>query len=103
MRDPYLLTPPYARSDFTPEDMAYMDAFCSGSDKMEIPLRLALFISPIYLLVPKLLHKMKGRIDIFEVMDVSFTFRPSGFLSPLSFIKGRPSFGEQETSPSPTY
>jgi hypothetical protein len=43
-----------------------------NSDKSELPLQvhLALFISPLFLLIPKSLHKLKGRTDMFEVMEV---------------------------------
>ena len=52
--------------------MEQLNKFCSNSDKLELPIRLALFISPLFLLSQKSLHKMKGRIDIVDVMKVSF-------------------------------
>jgi hypothetical protein len=67
-----LLTTLCTRSDLTIEDIKYLEKFCSGSEKLELPLRLGLFISPLYLLIPISLHKMKGRIDIIDVMEVSF-------------------------------
>lgn len=42
----------------------------SNVDKLDLPLRLALFISPLFLLIPKSLHKLKGRVDVHELIEV---------------------------------
>lgn len=50
--------------------MEQLRKFSSNSDQRELPIRLALFISPLFLLHPKSLHKVKGRIDVVDVMQV---------------------------------
>ena len=49
-------------------------------DKITHPLALylTLFISPIFLLIPKTLHKSMGRVDFYKIMKVSFR-KPNKF------------------------
>lgn len=60
------------RSVFNNDDYQYLLTYCKSSDKSELPLRLALFISPIYLLMPKCLHKLKRRVDFFSLIEVNY-------------------------------
>lgn len=69
-----MLTPFYISSIHSEDDIDYVQNFCGNIDKSQLPLRLALFISPLYLLVPKLLHKTTGRAELLEVMEVSLSF-----------------------------
>ena len=82
----FSITQIYPRSDLTADQISYLNQFCNGADRDELPLHLALFLSPLYLLLPKSLHKMKGRIDIFDVMEVRFRQRPFGVHLILGFI-----------------
>ncbi|KAF8812613.1 hypothetical protein BYT27DRAFT_7207620, partial [Phlegmacium glaucopus] len=56
-------------SGFSHDDLEYLRIVASSSDKLEVPFRLALFISPLFLLIPKSLHKLKRRVDFFEVIE----------------------------------
>jgi hypothetical protein len=67
---PYLLLKP--RPKYGKGDMEYLAKFCPNTDKSELPLRLALFLSPLYLLQNDLVYKKKGRADIFEIIEVGF-------------------------------
>jgi hypothetical protein len=62
-------------SGFSHDDLEYLRIVASSSDKLEVPLRLALFISPLFLLIPKSLHKLKRRVDFFEVIEVRLVLR----------------------------
>lgn len=87
-------------SDLIQDGMEQLRQFSSNSEKLELPIRLALFVSPLFLLTPKSLYKVKGRIDIGDVMQVCF--REILCLAfKLNFLKDRNSLGKPETSGSP--
>ena len=74
--------------------MEQLKKYCSSTDKLELPIRLAFFLSPIILLIPKSIHKLKGRIDIFDVMEVSYD-KISTYYFYLSFQKTGKALGDK--------
>jgi hypothetical protein len=80
--------------------MEQLKNFCSSSDKLELPIRLAFFISPLFLFTTKSLHKVKGRIDIDNVMQVCYD-NSNIFQFSLSFRKDRNSIRKRATPHSP--
>jgi hypothetical protein len=83
------------QSNINREDMKFLDGFCSDAAKLELPLRLAMFVSPLFLLIPKSLHKSKRRIDALEVTQVCSSTRLTTLNMDLSLEIDRQKLGEQ--------
>ena len=61
----------------TKEEQEALSPLLAQSDKLDTPLRLALFVSPLCLLIPKSLHKSRNdnsRITAVGLMLVVFVF-----------------------------
>ena len=80
------------------EDAEFLDTFSTSPDKLELPLRVSLFISPLALLNTKQIHKLRGKGDIFEVMDVSFIHQLLALFSSQLCYKVGISLGNQKPS-----
>lgn len=64
----------YENNNLTNEEKQTLDGFFGNSEKLDLPLRLSFLISPLYLLIPKLLHKSKYDHEPLAMVCLALTY-----------------------------